>query len=29
MNKKIDDLLEDDLACFLCALVAFALFSER
>ena len=26
MNKKFDDLLEDDLACFLCALIAFALF---
>lgn len=26
MNKKFDDLLEDDLACFLCALIAFVLF---
>ena len=26
MNKKFDDLLEDDLACFLCALIAAVMF---
>ncbi|WP_443897522.1 hypothetical protein [Parasutterella excrementihominis] len=26
MNKQFDDLLEDDLACFRCALIAFVLF---